>query len=484
MSIKKNIIYNITYQILILFLPLITTPYIARVIGVEGVGIYSYTYSIVNYFILCAMLGLNNYGNRSIAAVRDNKEKLSETFFNIYGLQIVTTTIMLIIYIIYIIFLSSDNLDIAYIQLIFIIATMLDINWFFFGVEEFKLTVVRNTIIKVLTVISIFVFVNDPSDLWIYTLIMALGTLLSQIMIWPFVRRYIIWFKPTFKGIKSHLKPNIILFIPVLAMSIYKTMDKIMLGTLTSTIQVGYYENSEKIINVPLSIIVALGVVMLPRMTNLTVNENSTSFKKYIEVSLRFVMFIAIGSSVGLSGVCSNFIPLFLGDEFINCTWIIPLLSITILFISWANVLRTQYLIPRQKDKVYIISTLLGAVVNVIANLIFIPSYGAVGAAVGTILAESSVAIYQTFKVRKELDVFKYFMNSCIYIIPAICMYFCIISIKNITGNIVLNLLIQIILGGSIYVILSGILLWLTDKDIRVRFEQLFYKIKRLKVSL
>ena len=160
------------------------------------------------------------------------------------------------------------------------------------------------------------------------------------------------------------------------------------------------------------------------------------------------------------------------------------MLSITILFISWANVLRTQYLIPRQKDKVYIISTLLGAVVNVIANLIFIPSYGAVGAAVGTILAESSVAIYQTFKVRKELDVFKYFMNSCIYIIPAICMYFCIISIKNITGNIVLNLLIQIILGGSIYVILSGILLWLTDKDIRVRFEQLFYKIKRLKVSL
>lgn len=482
MSIKKNIIYNITYQILILFLPLITTPYIARVIGAEGVGIYSYTYSIVNYFVLCAMLGLNNYGNRSIAAVRDNKEKVSETFFNIYGLQIITTTIMLIMYIIYIIFLSPDNANIAYIQLIFIIATMLDINWFFFGVEEFKLTVVRNTVIKILTVISIFIFVNDSNDLWIYTLIMALGTLFSQLMIWPFIGKYIIWVKPTFKKIRSHLKPNIILFIPVFAMSIYKTMDKIMLGNLTNTIQVGYYENSEKIINVPLSVVVALGVVMLPRMTNLTVNGNSASFKKYIEVSLRFVMFIAIGALAGLSGISSNFIPLFLGNEFKNCIWIVPVLSITIIFISWANVLRTQYLIPRQQDKVYIISTLLGAVVNVIANLIFIPLYGAIGAAIGTILAELSVAIYQTVKVRKDLNVFKYFMNSCIYIIPAACMYFCIISIKNITGNIILNLLIQIILGGIIYVIFSGILLWMTNKDMRIRVVQLFYKIKSRRV--
>ncbi len=133
MSVKKNIIYNITYQILILFLPLVTTPYISRVIGAEGVGIYSYTYSIANYFILFAMLGLNNYGNRSIATVRDDKIKLSETFFNIYGLQLVTTTTMVILYLAYTIFFVSDNLEIAYIQLVFIISTMLDINWLFFG---------------------------------------------------------------------------------------------------------------------------------------------------------------------------------------------------------------------------------------------------------------------------------------------------------------------------------------------------------------
>lgn len=480
MSIKKNIVYNVTYQILILFLPLATTPYISRVIGAEGVGIYSYTYSIAYYFMLFAMLGLSNYGNRSIAAVRNDRIELSKTFFNIYGLQLVTTVTMVILYLLYIIFFVSDNLEIAYIQLLFIISTMLDINWFFFGLEQFKLTVVRNTIIKFLTVLSIFIFVKDINDLWIYTLIMALGTLLSQLILWPFIRGYIVWVRPTFKGIKSHFKSNLMLFIPVLAISIYKIMDKIMLGTLTSTTQVGYYENSEKIINIPISIISALGVVMLPRMTNLIATGDSESFKKYIEISLKLVMFIAIGSTVGLIAISPNFIPLFLGDEFTNCIMVVSLLSITVLFISWANVIRTQYLIPRKKDSIYIKSTLLGAGVNVIANLIFISRYGAVGAAIGTIFAEASVALYQTFKVRKEMDISKYFVNSSLYIIPAICMYLCIIALRNITENIMLTLLMQVILGGIAYVLLSGILLWFIDKDLRMKFGQLFYKVKRV----
>lgn len=478
MDVKKNIIYNITYQILILFLPLVTTPYISRVIGVEGIGSYSYTYSIASYFILFAMLGLNNYGNRSIATVRDDKLKLSETFFNIYGLQVLTSSLMVILYLGYIYFFITESLEIAYIQLIFIISTMLDINWFFFGLEQFKLTVIRNTIIKILTVLSIFIFVKDLNDLWVYTLIMSLGTLVSQLMVWPFVKRYIVWIQPTIRGVLSHLKPNLILFIPILAISIYKIMDKIMLGSLTTTIQVGYYENSEKIINIPINIISALGVVMLPRMTNLIETGDSSSFQKYIENSLKFIMFSAFGSTIGLIAISSTFIPLFLGDEFSECIRVISLLSVTVLFISWANVIRTQYLIPRKRDAIYITSTLLGAVMNIIANLILIPSYGAVGAAIGTIFAEASVALYQTFKVRKELDITKYFKNSCIYIIPAICMYFCIISVKNVTGNTGLNLIIQIILGGGIYVIFSGILLCIADKDMRIKFNQIICKIR------
>lgn len=463
MSVKRNILYNITYYILSLFLPLFTTPYISRVIGVEGIGIYSYTFSIVNYFMLFALLGLNNHGNRSVAAVRDDKAKLSRIFFNIYGLQVLTTGIMITLYLGYITFFVTENKLIAYIQLPFIISILVDINWFFFGLEQFKLTVIRETIVRILTLICIFVFVKKPTDLWIYTLIMSIGALIGHLMLWPFIKRYIIWVRPTMKEILGHLKPNLILFVPVLAVSVYKIMDKIMLGVLHSTMQVGYYENSEKLINIPLGVISALGIVMLSKMTNLVANNKSDMFKQYINLSLKFVMFISIGAMVGLIAISPNFISLFFGAEFVECVSVVKILSITIVFNSWTNVIQTQYLIPRKKDNVYIVSTLIGAGVNVIANLIFIPSYGAIGAAIGTIFAEASVAIYQTLKIRKELDITQYLINACIYIIPAICMYFCVISLKDFLENLIVTLIVQAILGGLVYLTLTLISLFIFD---------------------
>ena len=152
MSVKKNFIYNLSYQVLVMILPLITTPYISRVIGAEGVGIQSYTYSIANYFVLFAMLGVNNHGNRSIAMVRNDKEKLNRTFMSIYLIQVIMSILMIILYIIYIIFFAKSYKIIFIIQLIYIIGALFDINWFFFGMEQFKITVIRNTIIKLISV--------------------------------------------------------------------------------------------------------------------------------------------------------------------------------------------------------------------------------------------------------------------------------------------------------------------------------------------
>ena len=194
-SVKKNFTYNIVYQILILIIPLITAPYISRVIGAEGQGIYSYTYSIAQYFVLFAMLGLNNYGNRTIAKIRDDKEKLSKEFWSIYGLQIITTTIMLILYITYIIFWDSSYKLYNTIQLVYVFSAMFDINWFFFGMEKFKLTVIRNTIIKILSACSIFMFVKSKNDLVLYMLIMVGASLISQLSLWTFLRKYIFFVK-------------------------------------------------------------------------------------------------------------------------------------------------------------------------------------------------------------------------------------------------------------------------------------------------
>ena len=476
MSVKKNFIYNFCYQILIMILPLITTPYISRVIGPEGVGIQSYTYSIANYFVLFAMLGINNHGNRSIAMIRDDKEKLNRTFSSIYSMQFIMSTIMILLYSLYIMFIAKENKIIFLIQAIYIISALLDINWFFFGIEQFKLTVIRNAIIKLFSVLSIFIFVKNSSDLYLYSLILSLGTLIGQFVLWKYLKRYISFVKVSKKEILKQVKPILTLFIPVIAISIYKIMDKIMLGSMNSMIQVGYYENSEKIINIPLGVITALGTVMLPKMSNLYATGNEEQGNKYIGLSLEFVMFISFGAMFGLIGVSPVFIPIFLGEKFIDCVNIVSIMAVTILFLAWANVIRTQYLIPKKKDKIYIVSTIIGAVVNLLINFLLIREYGAIGAGVGTIFAEASVCIYQSIMIKKELNISLYLRKVLLYIVPGAIMCIVIRILGNELGQSILTGIIQIVVGGTLYIVLSLIYMIIIKNEIAIKTIEKFKK--------
>ena len=469
---KKNFIYNIIYQMLILIIPIITAPYLSRVIGAKGVGIYSYTYSIVNYFMLMTLLGVNNYGNRTIAKVRDNQEKLSKTFWSIYSLQIIMGLTMIIIYISYVFLFVNKYRIIALIQTIFIISAMLDINWLFFGLEEFKKTITRNSFIKVGNVILIFLLVKTKNDIWKYTLIMSGMTCLSQLILWRFTKNKINIVKIKFKDIKKHIKPNLILFIPVIAVSLYKIMDKIMLGAITVVSEVGLYENAEKIINIPLALITALGTVMLPRMSNLIAKGNSKRAKQYISKSIHFVMFLSLAMCTGLIGVGYHFAPFFFGKEFQKTGVLIMMLATTLPFLSFANVLRTQYLIPREKDRIYIKSVFLGAITNLIMNLIFIPLYGSIGACIGTIAAEFAVMFYQAMAIRKELPIKEYVIKSIPYFIKAILMLIVIYPFNYLHMNSVLRLAIQILLGCLIYGLLN-IKYILSIVDIKKIFKKL-----------
>lgn len=467
MSVKKNFIYNLSYQMLIMILPLITTPYISRVIGAEGIGLQAYTVSIVNYFVLFIMLGINNHGNRSIAMVRDNKEETSKTFVSIYFIQASMSILISIIYIIYASHAPTKYRTLFIIQYMYILSAMLDINWFFFGLEKFKLTVTRNIIIKIVSALCVFLFIEKSEDIYIYSLILALGQLISQVILWKYLIKEINFRKVSWRCIYKQIKPILILFVPVIAVSIYKIMDKIMLGAMGNIIQLGFYENSEKIINIPMGIITALATVMLPKMSNLQAKGDDKQSRKYISLSMQFAIFMSCGSAFGLLGISKVLIPIFLGPEFIDCISIVSILSINILFLSWANVIRTQYLIPRKKDKVFIRSTILGSICNLIINLILIPPLGAIGAAVGTTFAELAVAVYQTISVRNELDIKEYIRKSIFYFVPGIVMYFCVRFIGELMGNSLLTGLIQIIIGGTIYCFISLIyLIIIKDKNI------------------
>ena len=454
-NIKKNFIYNVLYQILILILPLITVPYVSRVLGAKGIGIYSYTYAIVYYFMLIAMLGINNYGNRTIAKVRENKELLSKNFLSIYTIQLIMSISMIILYFAYLVLFNHKYMDIAMIQIIYLISCMFDINWFFFGLEKFKITVTRSTILKLLSLILIFIFVKTKNDLWLYTLIMAGSALLSQLLLIPFLLKEINYIRINKNDIKKHIKPCLILFIPVIAVSLYKVMDKIMIGVLSNISEVGYYEQAEKIINIPLGIVTALGTVLSPRISNLISKGKNSEIINYIEKSITFMMFLAFPICFGLIAISSDFIPIFLGNDFIKSSTLIYYLAVTILSISFANTIRTAYLIPKEKDKIFIISIIGGAIINLTINAILIPNFASIGACIGTIFAEFFVMMYQALKVRNDLKIKKYLINIFPFFIKSLIMFIIVFVIKIFSISAPTKLILQFIFGLFIYGILN-----------------------------
>ena len=449
-NVKKNFIYNTAYQILIILLPLITTPYISRTLGANGIGIYSYHFSIARYFVVFAMLGLNNYGNRTIAAVRDDKKVLSDTFSEIWCMQLCTAGASFAVYCIYCLFVSKELMSI--ILMAYVLSAVIDINWFFFGIEEFKLTVIRNTVIKLISVACIFVFVKGPQDVYKYGIILASSFILSQIAIWPFVRNYACFKWPSMNDVSKHLKPNMVLFIPVIAVSLYKTMDKIMLGQMASMVSVGYYQNSENVINIPIALVQSLGTVMLPKMSNLAAKKDRNESMRYIRLSIIFAAFLSSSVSFGIMAVCKEFVPWFYGSGFEDCINIFLILAPSCIFMAIANVIRTQYLIPQHKDKPYIISVFIGAVVNLIANSVLIPILDASGAAIGTLLAEGAVCIYQVITVTKYFDILGYIKKSIPFIISGFVMFLSVFFLKmNINGIAVI--LLKVVVGIIVYFI-------------------------------
>lgn len=454
-SPKKNFIYNMIYQLLVMIIPIITAPYLSRVLGAGGVGQYSYTYSIVYYFMLLTMLGVNNYGNRTIAKVRNDKSQLSKSFWSIYFIQLIMGSLMVLVYLTYVLVFDNKYKLLSIIQTLFIFSSMLDINWLFFGLEEFKKTITRNTFVKIGNLLLIFLLVKTKGDTWKYALIMSSMTLLSQIILWGFAIKKVSFTKVKWSDISNHLIANVTLFIPVIAVSLYKIMDKIMLGAITNVSEVGLFENAEKIVNIPLTLITALGTVMLPRMSNIIAKGNFKKAQNYIEKSVELVMFLSLAMFSGLFSIGYRFAPLFFGEGFQKSGLLIMLLSSTLPFISFANVIRTQYLIPKEKDKIYIKSVFWGAFVNLAINLIFIPSFKSLGACFGTIVAEFTVMFYQAVSVKNELNIRKYIQKAVPFFIKAFIMFISIFPINFINKSDFLIIIFQISIGVSIYSLLN-----------------------------
>lgn len=427
-SLKKNVIYNFAYQLLILALPLVTAPYLARVIGAEGVGVYSYSYSVATYFVYFIKLGLDNYGNRSIAAVQDIRIERSRRFWEIYTMQTTCFVIVGSFYVVYAVAISGDAI-IALLQGVYVLSALFDINWFFFGMEQFRLTVIRNTVVKILTAVAVFVFVRGAGDIDAYVAVMCTGFLVSQLALWPFLGRYVDLVKPTIKGVVRHLKPNLVLFIPVIAVSVYNILSKIILGAIAGTEEVGFFENAAKVIQVPTALVTAVGTVMLPRTSALVAKGEHEAAARHTERTLVYVMAFTAIAAFGIPIIASPFTGLFYGAGFEPSAACMVVLCTTIPFLGFGNVVRTQYLIPMARDKVFLWSAVCGAVANISVNLALIPRFGCLGAAFGSVAAEISVLLYQLVMVRWEIPLSRYLKIAAAFLAAGAVMAFVLIAL-------------------------------------------------------
>lgn len=454
-SIKKNFLYNAAYQILIIFTPLITAPIISRALGAEGVGIFTYTSSVVEYFTLFASLGFSNHGIRTISQVRDYKDKLSDEFWSIYYLQLAVSALSVVAFYIYVFFISDSYFNINLIQSLVVISCLFDVSWLFFGLEKFNITVIRNFILRILTLLAVILFVRTRDDLLIHTAIMATSIFLTSFTLWLFLKKHVYFRKPNIKKILKNIKPTLIFFIPNLAVGAYVIMDKIMLGQLSNINDVAFYSNAGKITNIPLGIITALEIVMLPRASYIAKNGTFEELKSTIDKALTFTTFLSGALMFGIAAIGPMFAPIFFGEEFAISGYLTVYLSVTILFKSWNSVIRTQYLIPFNLEKGFILAVISGALINLILNVFLIPQMGSIGAIIATIIAELVVLLVEMLYSMDKLNYFTYIFENFKYLIFGLMMFLVIKFSQQYLDETLLSIAIQTLIGGIFYLFVS-----------------------------
>ncbi len=447
----SNLFYTVGYQIFSIIVPLITSPYIARVLGAELTGTYAYTYSVAQYFIIFAALGINLYGSRSIAKVSHNAEQRSKLFCSILTLHIFFALLSLVVYIVVFCIPQSGYRSLFLVQTAFIVGELLNITWYFSGVERFKVLTLRTTLIKVATTICIFTMVKGKDDFITYAVILAVGSLLGYLVIWGMLKNEVHFSAPSFQSVRSHLKPMLVLFIPVLAISVFTIMDKIMLGTISTMDQLSFYDHAGKMIDIPKGIIRATGVVMMPRTANLLGQNKEEKSKWLFRITLILVMLTGCGFAFGLASIGPMLAAVYWGEEFRDAGLLISLLSPALLFSIWGNVIRTQHLIPRGMDKDYVLSIVLSAIINFGMNMLLIPRLGSAGACIGTLAAELVLVVYQTIVVWNRLPIKEILRKVFPFFLFGFLMMVAVYGYCRIVDASVANLLIAIAIGVAAY---------------------------------
>lgn len=454
-SIKKSLALSTAYQVLSLIVPLISTPYISRVLGADGVGIYSFTSSIATYFTMFAALGTMGYGAREIARARDDRKRLSQLFWEIESLVVLSTLVCTAAWSIWIMFAPEYN--ILYVILTMtLLNTIADISWFFTGMELFKYIVLRNSTVKIAGVILLFILIKEKSDLELYVFLMSLTTITGSLSMWLYIPKFVNRVDWKTLHIKRHFKETLVYFFPAVATSIYTVLNKVLLGFMGEDIREnGYYEMVTRIITMAQALTyAALNSVLGSRISYLFSENKIEEIHQRINKSLHYILFVGLGMSFGIMAISPIFIPWFFGTDFSDAVLLLQLLSPIVLIIGISNCLGSQYYIPaglRKKSAQYIV---VGSALNLLLNILLIPYYGAIGAVVGSLVAESSITLLYLWNCNGFMKIEQIARYGWDKIVAALLMFFWIHILSNSIADPTWSIIISIITGASIYTLL------------------------------
>ena len=462
MKVLKNYLYNLSYQILTIILPIITVPYVTRIFTSEALGNYVFYNSIVSYFSLFAMLGIGVYGTKQIAAASD----VSSTFWNIYAIQLIASILAMAVYVIAIFSIPQMGGVIPLIVGLALFAKMIDISWLFSGKEDFKKITIRNVVTRIIGVVSIFTLVKSSDDLYLYVFLIVIFDFLGQFVMWMPAKKFIK--RPSFntKIMKKNLRPIVLLFLPQVAISLYVVLDRTLLGLLGSYSDVGIYEQGQKLISILLKVVSSLGVVMLPRVANLLSERRDKEAQNMVKFSFILYNLIIFPMIFGLIAVNEVFVKLFLGQNFQDVKYVLYVIVFNIMFIGWTNILGYQVLVVRNKNKEFMLSTTIPAFVSVAVNITVIPFFGYIGASITSVVVEILVFAIQWYYSRNIINKNLLFNKDLVKIICSSLVMFGVVMLCKMTLGLdgIIGLIIYLAVGGISYL---GMIFLLKTVNIR-----------------
>ena len=454
-SIKNNFLVNLSTTITGLLFPLITFPYASRILMADGIGQVQFFQSIIDYVSLCTALGIPLYAVREIARIRDNKELRSRTTIEILLLHAILTLVGYIVVFILAKTVAKIEIDAS---LFFLLSTTLFFNtigvaWFYQAIEDFKYITLRSLFVRILSLVALFIFVKTKQDLFYYAGILVIGTVGNNIFNFFRLRKYIKLSKGEFKRLNllRHLIPALKIFILNLVISIYVNLDSVMLGFLKNEESVGYYAAATRLTKAILGIVSSLGAVLLPRFSNMITNGQKEEFQLLANKAASFTIALSLPMSVGLIFMAAPIIHIFCGNGFEPSILTLKLVAPIVLFIGLSGIIGMQILYPQGREKYVIISTMVGACINLLINYLLIPQYGQYGAALGTVIAEFMVTVIMILLGRKYLPINILSKQNLHYLIGSIVISILLAFLFVFPLHEVNYLLIGILLSVIVY---------------------------------